>query len=373
MRKAASWLHRYLGLALAGLLLVSGGTGAFITFSSEIDAAFNPSLRQVEAQPEAVSIDTLAAGAREARPRDTIRLIVLPTAPGDAAEAWYAGSRMRAYLDPYSGQILGVRDTHDSLLGFLTDLHINLIAGDIGKAVLGWAGLATIVLIGLGTWLWWPKPGRWQQAFKIKWGASPVRVWFDVHKLAGVLVGAFLVVIATTGSALALYDVVTQPLLATLTGKGPSTAPPVSSRNAGEAASLDTMVMQAKATFPEGRVTRIVMPAHPQAAVAVRMQLPGEAHQLGRTFVFFDQYNGKLLRADNIFQANAAARIYSWLYPLHTGYYGGTVTRAMNILFGMSLSLLAISGCWIWMRNKFVKRRADLRKRIVIRSNKVAN
>ena len=115
------------------------------------------------------------------------------------------------------------------------------------------------------------------------------------------------------------------------------------------------------------------MPAHSQAAVAVRMQLPGEAHQLGRTFVFFDQYNGRLLRADNIFQANVAARIYSWLYPLHTGFYGGTVTRALNILFGISLTLLALSGLWVWARNKLAKRRADLRKRNLPRAAKTAN
>lgn len=368
MRKLVSWLHRYVGLTLAGLLLISGSTGAFITFSKEVDGVLNPSLRQVEVQPSVASLDTLAANAREAAPRQALRLIVLPTAPRDAAEVWYAGSRVRAYLDPYSGQVLGVRDAHDSATGWLTDLHVNLMGGDAGKAVVGWTGLAAIALIALGIGLWWPKRGRWKQAFQVKWGASPVRVWLDLHKLAGVLAGAFLVVIATTGSALALYDAVTAPLLAATTGKAPVQAVPKSSGSAGAPASLDAMVRQARATFPEGRVTRIVMPADSQAAVAVRMQLPGEAHQLGRTFVYFDQHDGRLLRADDLFQAGAAAQIYSWLYPLHTGHYGGTATRALNILLGLSLASLALSGLWIFTRNKLAKRRADIRKRAPLRS-----
>ncbi|WP_157270996.1 PepSY-associated TM helix domain-containing protein [Azohydromonas aeria] len=372
MRKLASWLHRYVGLTLAGLLLVSGGTGAFITFSKEIDGVLNPSLRQVEARASAVPLDTLAASAREARPGEALRLIVLPAAPRDAAEAWYAGSRMRAYVDPYSGQVLGVRDTHDSAAGWLTDLHVHLMSGDAGKAVLGWAGLATLGLIALGVGLWWPKRGRWKQAFQVKWGASPVRVWLDLHKLAGVLAGAFLVVIATTGSALALYDAVTEPLLAALTGKGPVQVAPKSSGSAGAPASLDDMVRKARAIFPAGRVTRIMLPAHSQAAVAVRMQLPGEAHQLGRTFVFFDQYDGRLLRTDDVFQAGAAARIYSWLYPLHTGFYGGLVTRALNVLLGMSLALLAASGLWLWTRNQLARRRAELRKRALPKAARTA-
>ncbi len=116
---------------------------------------------------------------------------------------------------------------------------------------------------------------------------------------------------------------------------------------------------QARIIYPEDQLTRIVMPAGPQGAVAVRMRLPGEIHPLGRTFVFFDQYEGKLLRNDNIFEANSAARIYSWLYPLHTGFYAGTATRLLNSFLGLSLALLALSGCWIWIRNTVAKRRAN--------------
>jgi uncharacterized iron-regulated membrane protein len=113
--------------------------------------------------------------------------------------------------------------------------------------------------------------------------------------------------------------------------------------------------------YPEGRITRLMLPATPQAPVTVRMRLAGEIHQLGRTFIFFDQYDGTLLRVD-VFGANLATRLNAWLYPLHTGFYGGMTTRLFNILFGVSLTLISVSGAWMWGRNMIARKRAEKRK-----------
>lgn len=109
------------------------------------------------------------------------------------------------------------------------------------------------------------------------------------------------------------------------------------------------MLVQAAAIFPNGRITRITLPARLNAPVMVRMRLDGEVHQFGRTFVWFDQHDGAVLRVDDIFQANAATRIQSWLYPLHTGVYGGMASRLLQVLIGLSLALLTLSGAWIWL------------------------
>jgi uncharacterized iron-regulated membrane protein len=358
MRRFISWLHRYVGLALAAVLAMSGTTGALITFNGEIDRATHPALRQVAPGTARVGADVLAAGARQAWPRDPVRMIVFPESPGDAVEVWYKGSSMRAYLDPRDGRILGVRDMRDSLLGLFVELHTNLLAGDAGRAVIGWCGLAALVLVVLGVWLWWPRRGRWRAALTVKWEAGAARVWLDVHKVAGILSAVFLVVIAATGAALALPKVVTDPLLAAVTGQGATRPAPVSARRAGPSAPLDAMMQRARATFPEGRITRLMLPATPQGAVTVRMRLPGEIHQLGRTFVYFDRYDGTLLRADAVADAGLAARINAWFYPLHTGVYGGVGTRLLNVVAGLSLAVLSLSGAWMWVRSRLAKRRA---------------
>jgi len=363
MRRFISWLHRYVGLAAVVVLVMSGITGALITFDGEIDRATHPELRRAEPRPGGASVDTLAASARQAWSRDPVRMLVFPESPQDAVEVWYRGSSMRAYLDPHDGHALGLRDMHDSWLGILVDLHTNLLSGETGRAVIGWFGLAAVLLVVLGVWLWWPKRGKWRAALTVKWDAGAARVWLDVHKVAGVVTGVFLVVIAATGSLLALPGVVTEPLLVALTGAGAKQAAPTSSPRVGPPASLDTMVQRAGATFPAGQITRLLMPSTPKGAVAIRMRLPGEIHQLGRTFVFFDQYDGTLLRADNVLESNLATRINAWFYPLHTGVVGGTATRVLNVLFGLSLALISLSGGWMWVRNRLAKRRAAARQR----------
>jgi uncharacterized iron-regulated membrane protein len=364
MRRFISWLHRYVGLAAVVILVMSGITGAVITFDTEFDRLTHPGLRRAEPRPGSASVDTLAASAHLALSRNPVRMLVFPEVPGDAVEVWYRGSSVRAYLDPYDGHVLGLRDTHDSLMGILVDLHTNLLSGETGRAVLGCFGLAAVLLVVLGVWLWWPRRGRRRQALTVKWGAGAARVWLDVHKVAGSVTAVFLLVIAATGVALALPGVVTEPLLVALTGAGAKQAAPASSSREGRHASLDAMVQRAEATFPEGRVMRLMLPATPDGAVTVRMRLPGEIHQLGRTFVHFDQYDGRLLRADNVLESNLATRINAWFYPLHTGFYGGVGTRMLNVLFGLSLALISLSGGWMWVRNRIAKRRAAARQRV---------
>lgn len=85
------------------------------------------------------------------------------------------------------------------------------------------------------------------------------------------------------------------------------------------------------------------------------MRLNGEVRQYGRSFLWFDQYDGRLLRADNALTAHRAAPIQSRLFPLHTGAYRGNMTQWLQVLASIALSLLTVSGAWLW-RQKSVAR-----------------
>lgn len=352
MRALAVWMHRYLGLVLGALLLVSGLSGAYVVFGKEIDASLNESLLRVRPQAGRAPLEQALAAAQAAVPGLPARTIFIPEEADRALEIWFRGTDLRAYVDPYSGALKGTRHAGDSLNGFLLDLHMHLLAGETGEQVMGWAGLATVALCLAGLWLWWPRRGGFRQALGIKWGAASYRVWRDLHKLAGAVSCLFLVVGAGTGAALALHDVLTEPLLKVLTGEGTRRKPPLSRQPAPAAqpARLSAMLAQAQGVFPDGRITRVNLPARPEDAVMVRMRLPGEIHQYGRTFVWFDQYDGVLLRQDNALQANLATRVQNWFYPLHTGSYGGLATRWLQLIAGLAMGLLSLSGAWLFYR-----------------------
>jgi uncharacterized iron-regulated membrane protein len=363
MRKIAAWFHRYLGLTLGGLLLISGLTGSAIVFKTPIDAWLNPELIRVTPQQGRVALDQVLNNVQQALPGEQASMVFMPGSSTQALEIWFKGSDLRAYADPYTGTVLGLRHATDSLMGFLVDLHIHLLSGETGEQVMGWSGLGAIVLSLIGLCLWWPKAGRWKQALAIKWRAAPVRIWMDIHKLAGAVICAFLILTAATGASLALYDIITEPTLIALTGEGTRRAPPASGKTTGTAAPLAPMLAHASSIFPNGQITRVSLPAKPGAAVMVRMRLEGEIHQFGRTFVWFDQYDGAVLRVENALQANRATRIQSWLYPLHTGFYGGDLSRWLQVVVGLSLSLLTLSGAWLWFKEYRVRATAPERQR----------
>lgn len=364
MRKFAVLIHRYLGLALAAFLLISSVTGTAIVFSDAVDTWFNPQLLEVEAKPETarVPVDAMLGQLRQVFPRDKVSTVFVPQTPDAAWEFWFhENKQLRAYLDPYTGEVLGTRHATGSLMGFLVDLHIHLLSGERGKKIVGWAGLGAIVLSLLGLYLWWPRRTRWKSAFSIKWGAAPARTWLDIHKVTGACGAALIILTASTGSLLALHEIVAEPLLTVLTGEGTAQPVPKSQAVAGVDAPLEPMLETAQTTFPSGSLSRISLPASPQGAVVVRMRLEGEVHQFGRSFLWFDRYDGRLLKASDIFKANLATRIQTWFYPLHTGFYGGPATRWLQFMVGLAMTLIILSGAWLWWRGWRARRAAALR------------
>lgn len=352
MRKVVTLLHRYIGLALGAFLFVSALTGSAIVFSKAVDGFLNPELHAVQPGSARVPIDAVLGAARRAVPHDVPSFIFLSRLPDETVEVMFEASGMRAYVNPYTGGLLGSRHERNFFTGFLIDLHVHLLAGETGEQVAGWAGVGLIVLSMLGVWLWWPKRGRWNAAFAVKWRAAAFRRWFDLHRVVGVCAAAFLILTAATGASLALYDIITEPALVALTGKGARLPAPKSSLREARGAPIEPMLRQAAALFPEGEATRIGLPSKEDGAVSVRMRLEGEVHQYGRTFLWFDRYDGTLLRVDNALTAHRAIRIQSWLYPLHTGFYGGILTRWLQVLVGLSLVMLSLSGAWLWLRRR---------------------
>jgi uncharacterized iron-regulated membrane protein len=350
MRKILVLLHRYIGLALALFLFLSGTTGSVIVFSKAIDGLLNPHLLRVPVQDGPIRIDDVLRSAQQAMSGEAPNFVYMPQAPDGAVEVLFKDSGMRIYADPHSAQVVGTRHPNDSLTGFLIDLHVHLLAGKTGEQILGWSGTGAILLSVLGIVLWWPKPGRWKQALAVKWQAGAFRVWFDTHRVVGAVAVVFIVMTAVTGSALALYEIVTEPVLIGLTGKGTRQPAPKSSSSREARASIDAMLAQAGAMFPDARITRITLPSKADGAVGVRLRLNGEIHQFGRSFVWFDQYDGKILRVDNALTAHRAIQIQSWLFPLHTGTYGGIMTQWLQVLVGLSLSFLTMSGAWLWFK-----------------------
>lgn len=366
MRRAFVLAHRWVAL-LAGLLLaLLGLTGSLMVWQAELDALLNPAwfardmACAAPAQPVARVLAMLAQQAPQAR----TALVVAPTAPGAAYQVWErrdpaTGLRREHFIDPACGQYLGARVRgawqldRAHAVPLLYELHSRLLAGETGHTV---AGVGALVLLGLtlsGVWLAWPRSlAGWRTALAIKTGASPMRLWFDVHRALGLWLAPLAVLLCVTGAALVFSTQARSLVAGVLPTERLARMPAPGPADAAARVPLDDLVQQAQRAFPQARWSRLTLPAGNEAVAEVRLLQPGEPRvDTGNTRVRLAAGGAVLARYDPL-QAPAGSVVLDWVFPLHSAEALGWAARLLWSLFGLLPALLLGTGAWLWWRRR---------------------
>lgn len=366
LRRAIFLIHLYLGLTLGLIAALLGLSGSLLVFSHEADERLNPQLLHANVRQRVAPVQPLLTQLKRQYPKAKLQFIRVPQTSDGVYEIWMDKGQFLAYADPYTGQLTGARPARQSLPGFLFDLHTKLLLGDKGSTLNGVTGIALFVLGLTGLYLWWPrrdggssKPGRWRGAFTVRWGANPVRVVWDLHRVVGVISVLLLCLVSATGASLA-FDDAAVALIAAVTGDKPREGKPKSKLiNGAPTISLDQAVLTARATFPAAQVTRITPALKKTAPIAIRLRFPTEMHQNGTSNVYIDRYSGKVLQADSALTAGPTARAVALRYPLHTGRWAGLFSRCLQVLLGLVPATLYFSGLYVWWAKARKKRRRN--------------
>jgi len=358
LRQFLFQLHLYTGL-LAGLLLsVTGVTGSLLVFSHEIDSLLYPTLFHARTPIKPASLDSPQSVldlVTRVRPGVTIQSLVPPRDAGDTYELRLKGDR-RLYVDPYTGQILGERRALAHPLGFVFSLHTKLLSGENGETAVGVGGVLLLLLGATGVVLWWPSKKGVRAGFTIRWGANWKRVNFDVHRVSGATMALLLCLVALTGAAMVWSEQVTGWAYQ-VAGIPAPRKPGSTVRKGASPLSLDELQAQAEAALPGGVFTRITLASKPAAPVMFRKKLPQELHPNGTSFVYLDQYTGKVLQVENALHARAPTRLLNLRYPLHIGQFGGWPMRVLYMLVGLTPLTLFTTGCLMWWNRVWVPKR----------------
>jgi uncharacterized iron-regulated membrane protein len=351
-------LHRYLGLAVGLVVAIIGLTGSILVFYPELDTlAVRQQFGSIQPQGEPLPVTTLlnqvqAAFANRpewkvsgyypfwtAHPQPNMPVSVSLT---NNKEVW-----LDAFVNPYTGEVLGTRQWDGSFFDFVFKLHYQLLAGDIGTYIAGVIAVLIIVLSVTGILLW-PGWRRLIAGFKIKWKAHPKRVNFDLHKVTGIITVAFLAIIAFTGVCWNL-PALTDPIIHAIT-LSPKHTEPVSKAVKGKAPLpfTETFLAKAEAALPGGRITYISLPIKPDATFGVTKHFPGDWNEWGDHKIYFDQYSGEIIKVET-HNAQSRAERFTNIFPmLHYGYFGGLPTRIFYLFVGLAPTLLLITGFTMW-------------------------
>jgi uncharacterized iron-regulated membrane protein len=244
MRHYLVLVHRWVGLAMTAFLVVVALTGSVIAFQEELDHWLNTDLFRVAVR-DAPELDpfTLREKAEASEPRAAADFIRLGRRPGDAFVVFVAPKADPAtgrpfelpfnemFLDPYTGERIGVRERGEvslgrrSIVSFLYRLHYALALPEsivvYGVTTLGIVALAwtidcfvafyltfplkiSAVRSGAARRSWW---SRWRPAWLVRWSGGFYRLNFDIHRAFGLWTWAMLFVFAWSGVAFNLASV----------------------------------------------------------------------------------------------------------------------------------------------------------------------
>ncbi|MBW4549528.1 MAG: PepSY domain-containing protein [Aphanocapsa sp. GSE-SYN-MK-11-07L] len=360
LRKLIFSLHRYLGLALGLIIVVIGLTGSLLIFKQtsnqfQVEQQFGKITPQEQTISLATAVETVQAAYAE---QSAFKISDVESTLPELYPPYYVRlekpdhKMLEVLVNPYTGAIIGTRENGDKIGQFVVDLHSRLLAGKFGYALVGIIACLMVILSITGVLLW---PG-WRNllaGFKIKWNAHPKRLNFDIHKVAGIVTGLFLILLAITGINWNLSDFSNAIVYSlTFTSQPPTVAsillPDKQPLSPGD------LLRKAEAVLPDAQITYVIFPHNiPQDTLNVRKKYPQEPGQYGSSWIELDQYTGKVLRViDGRQSAGATWWAYGGAEILHYGTFWGLPTRILYFFVGLAPLTLFITGFVMWQHRR---------------------
>lgn len=362
-------VHLWLGLSAGLLFALLGLTGSALVFYVEIDSLLHPQSPLVAEGPGpgwSSPVWDRALSTVQARwPSSSGQWRFEATGEAGAIPARHYGngghshSRM-VWLSPDGTRVLRHEQWGEYLMTWIYDLHMNLLAGDTGKQVAGWSGIAILLLLLTGLAVWWPR-GSWRKALAFKRQAAPLRRLRDWHKLVGLCGLPLLIVLVATGVMLALPQERDWVLTRTLAPLDTPASPRVS-RTRGPILPLTRLLASAHRAVPEARLVWIEIPGDVATPVRLRVQVPGDpSTRFPRSYIHVDRRSGVVVAFVDYRKSGASNAVNTWLHPLHDGSIGGLPVRILVFLAGLVPPALFVTGLLHWLRRRRAARGSHIR------------
>ena len=277
MRQTFTIIHRYVGLLIAFFLILSGLTGALISWDHELDDWLNPQLMTARSTGAAISSVDIARKIEARYPEVLVTYLPIGIESGESygfsvspkrdpiTNRLYKPGFNQVFIDPATGVELGKRQwgqvwpmTKETFVSFLYKFHYSLHLPEVwgtdrwGIWLLGVIAILWTLDSFIGFYLtlpakrrvmvtkqqsndlddisrtglpmsaskaWWQ---RWQPAWKVRWASGAAKLNFDLHRAFGLWTWGILFIIAFTAFSLNLYREVFYPVISKVSQVTPS-------------------------------------------------------------------------------------------------------------------------------------------------------
>jgi uncharacterized iron-regulated membrane protein len=380
-------IHRWLGLTALVFLFIAAVTGSFLCFDKRIDAELNsdlfarhstgPSLQPaVLAQEFAAAHPGLAVTQfpLNLRPNETLKLETQPRLAGGTP------AFNEAFLDPSTGKIAGTRLSgagwdRRHIVQAVFQLHQNLLAGTIGRWIMGLAALAWLISNFVGLYLtlpakkpFWPK---WKKKWKIDINARLRRFMLELHNASGLWLLIFASVLAYTSVAMNFFDEAFVPATQAISPAKPSMfdTPPKGAAPSPRLSFADALALGIAEAKADGLNWRPALERFSPEYDAFGITFTDDGfenyHELGPVTYYIDGQTGRLIERDDPYHDSFGRKLTRSLYPLHSGDIGGPVGIAIIFLLGLATAEMCVTGFYTWWKKRQSRRPAKKAERPV--------
>lgn len=357
-KKIVGHLHLWLGLASGLIIIFLGITGCILAFEHEI-RYFTDKEQFVKEESGPLlppsQLRTIAAKALGTDPRS-----IEYRGKGKSVFAYYYDEKEYriAALNPYSGQVLKVKDMNRDFFRVVLLGHYYLwLPPHIGQPVVASATLVFLVMLISGIILWWPrnKAAR-KQRFTIKWNVRWRRRNYDLHNVLGFYMSWVAVFLAITGLVMGFQWFARTVYFVSSAGKAmPAHEHPVSDTTLAGSTGIngeDRVWQQLRAMSKPEESVAIYLPATSSDALEGAINhRPGTYYNTD--YYHYDQYSLKELPATGIYagrykDAAIEDKIARMNYDIHVGAVLGLPGKILMFAASLIAASLPVTGFYIW-------------------------
>lgn len=367
MTSRLRWLHRWIGLTLGSVLVLICSSGTALLFQAQLFRWAHGELIPPALSPEVGSIDAWVSNSRAAAPDlpgpfyiwaphsrfniSDAAMLLYKSEPKGFGKLGYTA----VLVSPATAEVLGLVDLDRSPAYVPIFLHGRLGVGRPGLWIVAIVAVATVLLLAIGLYLWWPPRHRLMQ----KLTPLPWRSTFSyagrLHDWAGAWSSPLLLVVAVTGIYMARADWL-EPALRLLPGEATHASAPMPGSCTGPIG-FDEAIARAGVPGELVAIEAVDRADRVQRRWELVFKPPGAASVAQETHVEADLGCGTLAVAAAPGKRTARDAARMGLRGLHDGTLFGFPGEVFVSVLGLVPLVLAWSGIRRWLRSRRARTR----------------
>lgn len=361
VKKIIGKIHLWLGLTSGLVVFIIAITGCIYAFQVEIQNVTQP-YRFVE------------PWNKDFLPPSALNEIAVKEFPGkkvhsieygrmeDAARVTFYSSDPEyyyiTYLNPYTGEVLKVKDMEWDFFSIVLDGHFYLwLPEKIGQPIVASATLIFVLMLITGIILWWPKnKAARKQRFTIKWNVRWRRKNYDLHNVMGFYMSWVVIFIALTGLVWGFQWFSNSVYFVASGGKEMKKYKEPRSDTTFYPAqtnvfAVDKIWNKMKTETPDAASIEVHFPEEKESSIAANSS-PDAMTYWKRDYRYFDQYTLKELSVDHMYgkfaNASGADKLMRMNYDIHVGAIWGLPGKCLAFFASLVAASLPVTGFMIW-------------------------